>query len=87
MEGERDIDDFNKFSEGIYEGKPTREQELEWLERQGPVSPELIEYLKKEHGRFDLLIFFTYLYYPTYYGLQVAPEKAFSFPPLMTSRR
>ena len=80
VEGERDIDDFNKFSEGIYQGQPTREQELEWLERQGPVSPELIEYLKKEHGRFDLLIFFTYLYYPTYYGLQVAPEKSVLVP-------
>ena len=80
VDGERDIDDFNKFSEGIYQGEPTREQELEWLERQGPVSPELIEYLKKEHGRFDLLVFFTYLYYPTYYGLQVAPEKSVLVP-------
>ena len=80
VEGERDIDAFNKFSEGIYQGKPTREQELEWLERQGPASPELIEYLKKEHGRFDLIIFFTYLYYPTYYGLQVAPEKSVLVP-------
>ncbi len=80
VDGERDIDAFNKFSEGIYQGQPTREQELEWLERQGPASPELIEYLKKEHGRFDLLIFFTYLYYPTYYGLQVAPEKSVLVP-------
>ncbi|TDI34164.1 MAG: glycosyltransferase [Acidobacteria bacterium] len=80
VEGERDIEEFNRFSEGIYKEKPTREQELEWLDRQGPVTPELIEFLKKEHERFDLLLFFTYLYYPTYYGLQVAPEKSVLLP-------
>ena len=78
--GERDIDEFNKFSEEIYAGGATQEQELEWLERQGPVTPELVEYLKKEHGRFDLLVFFTYLYYPTYHGLHVAPEKSVLVP-------
>ncbi len=80
VERERDIEEFNRFSEGIYKEKPTREQELEWLDRQGPVTPELIEFLKKEHERFDLLLFFTYLYYPTYYGLQVAPEKSVLLP-------
>jgi glycosyltransferase involved in cell wall biosynthesis len=77
---ERNLEEFNKFSEEIYKGHPTREQELEWLDRQGPVVPELVEYLRKEHEQFDLLIFFTYLYYPTYYGLQVAPEKSVLLP-------
>ena len=80
VEGERDLEEFNRFSEQIYKGQPTREQELEWLHRQGPVTPELIEYLKKEQETFDLLVFFTYLYYPTYYGLQVAPEKSVLVP-------
>ena len=80
VEGERDISSFNEFSEEIYSGQPSHEQEIEWLNRQGPVSPELIDYLKKEHHQFDLLIFFTYLYYPTFYGLQVAPEKSILLP-------
>jgi glycosyltransferase involved in cell wall biosynthesis len=80
VEGERNLEEFNKFSEEIYKGHPSREQELEWLHRQGPVVPELIEFLKKEHESFDLLVFFTYLYYPTYYGLQVAPEKSVLVP-------
>ncbi len=80
VEGERDIEEFNRFSEEIYKGQPTREQELEWLRKQGPVVPELVEYLKKEQETFDLLVFFTYLYYPAYYGLQVAPEKSVLIP-------
>ena len=80
VEEERDLEEFNRFSEEIYKGQPTREQELEWLRKQGPVVPELIEYLKKEQETFDLLVFFTYLYYPAYYGLQVAPEKSVLIP-------
>ncbi len=80
IEGERNLEEFNRFSEEIYKGHPTREQELEWLRRQGPVVPELIDFLKKEQETFDLLVFFTYLYYPTYYGLQVAPEKSVLVP-------
>ena len=80
VEGERDLESFNKFSEEVYGGKATREQELEWLDRQGPVTPELVKYLEKEHHRYDLLVFFTYLYYPTYHGLHVAPEKSLLVP-------
>ncbi len=80
VEGERNLEEFNKFSEEVYKGQTTKEQELEWIQRQGPVTPALVDYLKKEHERFDLVVFFTYLYYPTYYGLQVAPEKSILVP-------
>ncbi len=80
VEAERDLDEFNKFSEPIYSGEPSREEQVEWLERQGPVVPALVEHLKKEHHKYDLLVFFTYLYYPTYYGLSVAPEKSVLVP-------
>jgi glycosyltransferase involved in cell wall biosynthesis len=78
--GERDLEEFNAFSQTIYGGSASKEAEIEWLERQGPVVPELIEYLEKEHERFDLIVFFTYLYYPTYFGLTVAPEKSVLVP-------
>ena len=80
VEQERDLDEFNRFSDGIYTNPHSREDELRWLEMQGPVTPKLVEYLKKEHQRYDLLVFFTYLYYPTYYGIQVAPEKSVLLP-------
>ena len=72
---ERDLDAFNEFSKDIYEGEPSKDDEIRWLHKQGPVVPALVEHLKKEHGSYDLILFFTYLYYPTYYGLQVAPGK------------
>jgi glycosyltransferase involved in cell wall biosynthesis len=80
VERERDIEEFNRFSDWIYANPHSREDELRWLEMQGPVCPKLIEYLKNEHHRYDLLVFFTYLYYPTFYGIQVAPEKSVLLP-------
>ena len=80
VESERNLDEFNKLSETIYSGEPSQEQQLEWIEQQGPVVPALVEHLKNEHHKYDLLVFFTYLYYPTYYGLSVAPEKSILVP-------
>jgi glycosyltransferase involved in cell wall biosynthesis len=76
----RNLDEFNKFSEWIYYNNHSTENELKWLEDQGPYSPALIEFLKATHRSYDRLLFFTYLYYPTYYGLQIAPEKSILVP-------
>src|SRR5207248_6517111 len=34
------------------------------------------DFLKSMHKSYDRLLFFTYLYYPTYHGLKIAPEKS-----------
>jgi glycosyltransferase involved in cell wall biosynthesis len=76
----RDLESFNKFSEEIYYKPHTAEDELKWLEDQGPYSPGLIDSLKAMHHSYDRLLFFTYLYYPAYHGLQIAPEKSVLVP-------
>jgi glycosyltransferase involved in cell wall biosynthesis len=80
VRGERNLEEFNRYSEWIYKNDHSHEDELKWLEMQGPVVPELVDYLRQSHRRYDLLVFFTYLYYPTYYGLKVAPEKSALLP-------
>jgi glycosyltransferase involved in cell wall biosynthesis len=61
-------------------GTRTRADELEFLRRQGPDVPKLVEALRAEKHRFAALVFFTYLYYPTYWGLAVAPERSVLVP-------
>jgi len=52
----------------------------EWAKQQGPYTPALIDFLKVNKGEYDAIIFFTYLYYPTFYGLQTAPERSILIP-------
>ena len=49
---------------------------MEWLKQQGPWCPALIEYLRRNHQQYDVLIFFTYLYAPTVLGLEIAPQRS-----------
>jgi glycosyltransferase involved in cell wall biosynthesis len=76
VEEERDLDAFNAFAEGLYDQPHGHEDEVEWLRRQGPVVPRLVKALGAEAQRYAAVVFFTYLYYPTYWGLKAAPERS-----------
>jgi glycosyltransferase involved in cell wall biosynthesis len=80
VEEERDLAAFNAFAEPLYARPRTAEEEIEFLRRQGPFSPGLVEGLRAEKDRFAAVVFFTYLYYPTYWGLRAAPERSVLVP-------
>lgn len=58
----------------------TDEEELKWIEEQGPVCPQLLEVLKKEYKQYKAVIFMTYLYYLTAKGLPIGFENAILIP-------
>ena len=72
----RDIASFNDFSTYIFHHTHTREEELHWLEEQGPYCPDMIDFIEKEKNAFDLFFFFTYLYYPAYHGIKIVGERS-----------
>ena len=80
VEEERDLAAFNAFAEPLYTRPRTHEEEIEFLRRQGPVVPSLVEALRAEKDRYGAVVFFTYLYYPTYWGLRAAPERSVLVP-------
>ena len=77
---ERDLGAFNRFAEPLYRRPTTPEEEREFLRRQGPYVPRLVAALAARKDEFAAIFFFTYLYYPTVYGLEAAPERAILVP-------
>jgi len=66
----------NEQHVGAGPARRTRADEHEFLRLQGPEVPKLVEALRAERDRFAAVLFFTYLYYPTYWGLEAVPERA-----------
>ncbi len=66
----RDPEKFGKIQEKIFNYEHTIEDELLWLNEEGPNLPELIKALKKREDEFKLFIFFSYRYFHSYYGIK-----------------
>jgi glycosyltransferase involved in cell wall biosynthesis len=80
VEEERDLAAFNAYAEPLYLRATTGEEEQGFLRRQGPWVPRLVETLGAERERFVAVVFFTYLYYPTYWGLKAASDRSVLVP-------
>lgn len=79
---QRDLDKFSRLSEIIHSGlqKASLAEQEEWMQAQGPWSPELINYVKQHQQEYDAFIFFTYLYATTYFVLPLVANKAYLAP-------
>ena len=76
----RDIAEFARYSDWIVQQPHTAAEEMDWLKRQGPWSPGLLEYLKRHHKQYEALIFYDFLYAPTVLGLQIDPNRSILIP-------
>ena len=72
---------FLKINDKLLFGNiKTDKEEKEWVLKQGPVSTKLLKYIKENKDNYDVFIFFTYLYYPTIYGVEEVKDKAIVIP-------
>lgn len=79
----RDVKKFNQLSERVLtRPEHTDEEELKWIDLQGPVCGELLERLWAARGEYKVVIFMTYLYYLTAMGLPMGFENALLVPTL-----
>lgn len=69
---------FRRFR---YRKRKNHEQIFDfWIEKHGPVSGKMMSYIEQEKNKYKAFIFFSYLFYPTYFGLQKAAEKSIFIP-------
>jgi len=77
---ERDPRLFARRSERVFARRHSLDDELKWLDAEGPTSPALVNYLRRHHGDYDFCLFFSYRYYQSYHGARAARGRAVLVP-------
>ena len=77
---ERSARTFGLRSEHVFRETHSLQDELSWLDSEGPASPALIRHLERHRGEFDYYIFFSYRYYHSYHGIRGVPDRAILVP-------
>jgi glycosyltransferase involved in cell wall biosynthesis len=76
----RDFSKFQAITQRVLSGPTDLITQLEWMRAQGPISSGLLRAIAQARDTYDAFVFFTYLYAPTYYGIQLVPDKALLAP-------
>jgi len=77
---QRDLREFGVRSRRVFGRVHSLQEELDWLESEGPVSPGLVSRVRRSEGEFDFVVFFCVRYYQSYHGARAVPERAVLVP-------
>ncbi len=76
----RNPHEFAELNNIIASGRATPEEEAAWFQENGPQVPALLEHLKANGADYDLVLFWTYRYYPSYFGVPLVRDRAVLVP-------
>jgi glycosyltransferase involved in cell wall biosynthesis len=71
---------FADLSDDVFAGPVPADREEAWFRENGPETPDLIDHLRDRGADYDLVLFWSFRYYPTYYGLPLVAERAVLVP-------
>jgi glycosyltransferase involved in cell wall biosynthesis len=71
---------FSDLSDEVFDGGAPREQQEEWFRDNGPEAPALLDHLRAHGHEYDLLLFWTFRYFPSYFGLPLVADRAVLVP-------
>jgi glycosyltransferase involved in cell wall biosynthesis len=71
---------FADLSDEVFAGGASSERQEEWFRENGPEVPALIDHLRRDSLSYDLVLFWAYRYYPTYFGLPCVHDRAILVP-------
>lgn len=77
---ERDTIDFRERSARLFRDVHSVQDELRWLDSQGPTSPTLMSRLARVAEECDFVLLFSVRYSPAFYGARCAAQKAMLIP-------
>ena len=76
----RRLKTFADLSDEVFDARAPIDRQEEWFRENGPDTPELLEHLRSYGGGYDVVIFWSYRYYPAYFGLPIVADRAVLVP-------
>jgi glycosyltransferase involved in cell wall biosynthesis len=76
----RDVRDFARRSTLVFSSPHSVQDELDWLDSEGPTSPALIQAVTSEASRFDWLVVFSYRYHHAFHTSRAVATKTVLVP-------
>jgi glycosyltransferase involved in cell wall biosynthesis len=77
---ERDMRRFMDLSDLIAADRATPAEQEQWFRENGPDAPELLAHLRRHGADYDRVLFWSYRYADTYFGLPLAADRAVLVP-------
>jgi glycosyltransferase involved in cell wall biosynthesis len=71
---------FGRLQDYILHHDHQEDDELKWMDEEGPRAPDLIRHIKEFESDFDYFIFFSYRYYHSFWGIHAVPNKSILVP-------
>jgi glycosyltransferase involved in cell wall biosynthesis len=75
----RSVRNFAFYCDVVFRDRFTRDDELRWIEENGPLSPDLVAGVQRL-DRVDLFLFYSYRYYTAFHGLPPVASRAVLVP-------
>lgn len=77
---ERESHDFARRSSQVFNQMHSLQDELDWLDSEGPLSPALMARLAASNGEFDFVLLFSIRYHHAYHGARLVSSRAVLVP-------
>jgi glycosyltransferase involved in cell wall biosynthesis len=71
---------FAQISDEVFDGRATAGQQEEWFRENGPDCPALLDALRAGGDHFDLVLFWTFRYAPSFFGVPIVRDRAVLLP-------
>lgn len=71
---------FYEISDRVLYGRAPAEDQETWFRENGPDSPALLDHLRRHGGGYERILFWSYRYAPTFFGVPLVADRAILVP-------
>ncbi len=76
----RNLARFRDISRRVFSGRSSNGEQEDWFRENGPLAPALLDEIQSRGSAYDRVLFWSYRYFPTYFGLPLVADRAILLP-------